>query len=182
VRENGGQYTHGALWTVQALALIGEHERAHALLTRLNPVHHARDAVTVARYAIEPYVIAADVYSAPGLVGRGGWSWYTGAAGWMYRIALEHLLGFTVRGGQVQVAAARPEAFARYQLTYRHDGTTFEIEVDRGDERDAGAWLDGKSVALDAIRLPADGKAHTLKVSTPPPGARQVRATRAGRR
>ena len=182
VRENGGQYTHGALWTVQALALLDEHERAHALLTLLNPIHHARDAASVARYAIEPYVVAADVYSSPGMIGRGGWSWYTGAAGWMYRIALEHLLGFSVREGRLEISAARPDAFARYKLTYRRDGSTFELEVERGDDRSAGAWLDGKAVALDALQLPADGHTHRLRIVTPPPEGARARGVRAASR
>ena len=169
VRENGGQYTHGALWMVQALACSGEHERAHALLSMLNPIHHARDAAELARYAIEPYVVAADVYAAPQLVGRGGWSWYTGAAGWMYRIALEYILGFRVRDGHVHISPGRPEAFARYRIVYRRGASVLDIEVSRageGEQASAGAWLDGQAVSADAVRIPDDGQRHTLRVVT----------------
>jgi cyclic beta-1,2-glucan synthetase len=177
VRENGGQYTHGALWTVQALALHGEHERAHALFSLLNPIHHARDPAEVARYAIEPYVVAADVYAAPGLVGRDGWSWYTGAAGWMYRIALEHLLGFCVRDLCLQIAPARPAAFARYRIEYRSGETTLEIEVERAaTHAGAGAWLDDQPVSADALRIPNDGEKHRIRVVTPPVGTQPARA------
>jgi cellobiose phosphorylase len=185
VRENGGQYTHGALWVVQALACSGEMERAHALLSMLNPIHHARDAAEVARYAIEPYVVAADVYAARQLVGRGGWSWYTGAAGWMYRIALEHMLGFHVRDGHVYISPARPAAFERYRLVYRRGESVLEIEVGRagdGEQPGAGAWLDGQVVSADAARIPADGERHSLKVVTALPAALPARAGSAARR
>jgi cyclic beta-1,2-glucan synthetase len=169
VRENGGQYTHGALWMVQALSLQGEHERAYAMLSRLNPIHHARTEAQVARYRIEPYVIAADIYYAPGLEGRGGWSWYTGAAGWLYRIALEHILGFTVRDGHVQIAPVAPLKLDRYRICYKNAGTTLEIEVERGaTQHAAGAWLDGALVAEGRARMPRDGGTHTLKVTLAP--------------
>jgi cellobiose phosphorylase len=177
VRENGGQYTHGALWIVQALACSGEHERAHDLLSMLNPIHHARDAAGIARYAIEPYVVAADVYDAPQLVGRGGWSWYTGAAGWMYRIALEHMLGLRVRDGRLHVAPARPAAFERYRVVYRRGASMLEIEVGRASEvASAGIWLDGQAIAGDSAPIPEDGKRHGLRVVTALPAVPPARA------
>src|SRR6185295_3989333 len=93
IRENGGQYTHGVLWTIQALTQLREGDRAGALLDLLNPVNHADTPEAVQRYRVEPYVVAADVYSGNEHGGRGGWTWYTGSAGWMYRIALERVLG-----------------------------------------------------------------------------------------
>jgi cyclic beta-1,2-glucan synthetase len=168
VRENGGQYTHGALWMVQALAQRGEHERAYAMLSRLNPIHHARTEAQVARYRIEPYVIAADIYYAPGLEGRGGWSWYTGAAGWMYRIALEHVLGFSVRDGYVQIAPVAPRKLDRYRIRYKTNGTTLEIEVERSAQEPQGMWLDGSRIDDNRAPMPSDGRVHTLKVTLPP--------------
>ncbi len=98
VRENGGQYTHAAIWAAMAFAELGERERAWELMTLINPVNHARSASAVAAYKVEPYVVAADVYALTPHVGRGGWSWYTGSAGWMYRLVLESLLGLKLRG------------------------------------------------------------------------------------
>jgi cyclic beta-1,2-glucan synthetase len=98
VRENGGQYTHAAIWLVQALAELGRGREAHALFNLLNPVRHGDTASAVERYRVEPYVVAADVYGVAPHVGRGGWTWYTGSASWLYRVGLESLLGFRRRG------------------------------------------------------------------------------------
>src|SRR6185436_10544366 len=98
VRENGGQYTHAALWSVIAFTLLGEGDKAAALLAMLNPINHSRSRSEAHRYKLEPYVVAADIYSQPPHVGRGGWSWYTGAAGWMYRAGVEHVLGLRIEG------------------------------------------------------------------------------------
>ena len=103
VRENGGQYTHAALWAVQALFEAGRTARAAALLEMLSPTSHARSAEEVATYQVEPYVIAADVYGAAPHVGRGGWTWYTGSAGWMFRVIIETLLGCRREGGEILV-------------------------------------------------------------------------------
>jgi N,N'-diacetylchitobiose phosphorylase len=100
VRENGGQYTHAACWAVAALAELGRHERAAPWLARLSPISHSRTPEDVRRYRLEPYVVAADIYGAPPHVGRGGWSWYTGSAGWWYRVALESVLGLRVENGR----------------------------------------------------------------------------------
>src|SRR5207253_10357199 len=99
VRENGGQYTHGAIWTVMAFAQLGEDELAWELFSLLNPIHHGATPEQIATYKVEPYVVAADVYAVPPHVGRGGWTWYTGSAGWMYRLILESLLGVTRSAG-----------------------------------------------------------------------------------
>lgn len=106
IRENGGQYTHAALWTVMAMAALGEGDQAHALFHMLNPINHTRDPDDVARYRLEPYVVAADVYSCPPHVGRGGWSWYTGSAGWMQRVGVETILGIRIHGTQVLIDPA----------------------------------------------------------------------------
>ena len=117
VRENGGQYTHAALWVVRALAKLGRRDRAAALLDLLNPVHHAATAAQVARYQVEPYVVAADVYGAPPHVGRGGWTWYTGSSGWMLRVALESVLGLRTEGGETLVVApCVPDDWPGYRL------------------------------------------------------------------
>src|SRR6185503_21166045 len=110
VRENGAQYTHAALWTVLAMARLGDGDRAGALMRMLNPLVRTQTAAGASRYAIEPYVVAGDVYAAPGHEGRGGWSWYTGAASWTYRVALEEILGFEKRGGRLRLDPCIPAA------------------------------------------------------------------------
>ena len=105
VRENGGQYTHGAIWTVMAFAAMGDAKRAWELFTLINPVTHADTPEAIAVYRVEPYVVAADVYAVPPHTGRGGWTWYTGSAGWMYRLITESLLGLAAGGGQTSLRA-----------------------------------------------------------------------------
>ena len=112
IRENGGQYTHAATWVVLATALQGRGDRALELFDLLNPVHHAATPDGVERYKVEPYVVAADVYGAPPHTGRGGWTWYTGSASWLYRVALEAILGFRLRGDRLQLRAVRPAGLA----------------------------------------------------------------------
>ena len=112
VRENGGQYTHAALWTVLAFARLGDGDRAAELFSMLNPLTHTRNADEIQRYRAEPYVVAADVYSQPPHTGRGGWTWYTGSAGWMYRVGLEAILGLTRRGVRCTSTPASPNLAA----------------------------------------------------------------------
>jgi cyclic beta-1,2-glucan synthetase len=131
VRENGGQYTHGALWAVQALAEAGRRERAARLLEMLSPASHARSRAAALRYKVEPYVIAADVYGAAPHVGRGGWTWYTGSAGWMFRVVLETLLGCRLEDGTTLAVQPRlPAAWPAVELRWRlPDGTAYTIRL-----------------------------------------------------
>lgn len=173
VRENGGQYTHAALWVVKAMAEAGRRDRAAELLTLLSPVSHASTPEGVARYQTEPYVIAADVYGVAPHVGRGGWTWYTGSAGWMYRVLLETLLGFSLEGGNVLRLAPRiPDAWPGCALSYRHTPTTvYEIEMINPHGK-AGrvdsARLDGTPLPITnghasvRVTLVDDGRVHRL--------------------
>ena len=120
VRENGAQYTHAALWAVLATALQGDGDRAFELFQMINPLTHARTPEEVATYKVEPYVVAADVYTAEGQLGRGGWTWYTGSASWMYRVGLEAILGFTKRGDTLYIEPRAPAAWREYTIEYRH--------------------------------------------------------------
>ncbi|MGE0388043.1 MAG: glycosyl transferase [Gammaproteobacteria bacterium] len=132
IRENGGQYTHGALWFIRALAEQGRNERAAPLLARLTPIAHSRDAAAVAKYQVEPYVVAADVYGTAPHVGRGGWTWYTGSSSWMYRTILESILGFTIAdGSHLVVRPCVPAAWREYRIEYRSPdgGARYEITV-----------------------------------------------------
>lgn len=130
IRENGGQYTHGALWAVWAQVALGDGDRAYEWFRLLNPVEHARTPEEVARYQVEPYVVAADVYAHPMHCGRGGWTWYTGSAAWMYRLAVQAILGLQLRGEAFTVAPCVPRAWPGFEIRYRDGGTTYTITVE----------------------------------------------------
>jgi cyclic beta-1,2-glucan synthetase len=175
VRENGGQYTHAACWAVRALAEAGRNERAARVLEMLSPVSHSSTPEQVATYQVEPYVIAADIYGADPHVGRGGWTWYTGSAGWMYRVALESVLGFTLHGGDaIRIKPVIPSSWPGFTICYRlPDGATrYEISVVNdtvgGDARVASATLDGTAVALRdgaaLVPLRADRGTHHVEI------------------
>ncbi|MEO8504785.1 MAG: glucoamylase family protein [Acidobacteriota bacterium] len=167
VRENGGQYTHAALWTVLAFAELGEGERAYELFSMLNPIHHSASTAGAHRYRVEPYVAAADIYSEPPHVGRGGWTWYTGSAGWMYRAATEWILGFRLRGAFLQMAPCIPRAWPGYKIRFRYHSSTYFIEVEnpRGSTRDIERLeLDGSEIPRGPIALADDGRGHHLRV------------------
>ncbi|HEY2560967.1 MAG TPA: glucoamylase family protein [Caldimonas sp.] len=170
VRENGGQYTHGAIWATMALAALGERERAWALLEMINPVAHGSSAEGVARYKVEPYVMAADVYSVAPHTGRGGWSWYTGSAGWMYRLVVESLLGIrlvtSADGARLVVAPCLPAAWAHCTVQYRYRATLYEIEVLQhdGDGERRELRLDGVLQAGDALPVVDDRHLHRVQL------------------
>ena len=168
VRENGGQYTHAAAWIVMALARLGSGNEAAEVFHMLNPVNHARQAADVARYQIEPYVVAGDVYSHPAHRGRGGWSWYTGSAGWLYRAGVESILGLRRRGATFVVDPCVPGAWTAYQIVWRFGRTRYNIAVSNPERRSRGvhtATLDGMTVNHLAIPLVDDGRAHDVSVT-----------------
>jgi cyclic beta-1,2-glucan synthetase len=167
VRENGAQYTHAALWAVFATALQGDGDRAFELFQMLNPITHADSAEGVDVYKVEPYVVAADVYTAKGHLGRGGWTWYTGSASWMYRTALEAILGFRQRGEQLFIEPCIPASWKEFTIEYRFRSSTYEITVDNPDGLESGnvdLTVDGTSIEK-AIHLVDDGKRHQVTAS-----------------
>ena len=171
VRENGAQYTHAALWAVLATALRGDGDRAMELYQMINPVTHALTPDAVSRYKVEPYVVAADVYTAEGHLGRGGWTWYTGSASWLYRVGLEAILGFTKRGETLEMDPCVPASWKEFSVEYRHGGSKYSILVRNpsGAQRGvASATLDG--AAIDGpIQLVSDGSDHEVIVTMGPP-------------
>jgi cyclic beta-1,2-glucan synthetase len=167
VRENGGQYTHAALWLAMAMARRGDGTRAAKILRLLNPIEHAREPESVWRYDVEPYVIAADVYRLPGRIGQGGWSWYTGSAAWMYRAWVEEVLGLKVRGASLQLAPVIPGWWDGFQMSYRHDGALYEIQVENPDHCERGVlWveLDGQRMEGGEIPLERELIKHRILV------------------
>lgn len=169
VRENGGQYTHAAIWAAMAFAALGERERAWDLLSLINPVNHGRSAAGIETYKLEPYVVAADVYALVPHVGRGGWSWYTGSAGWMYRLVLESLLGLTLEGGdRLRLAPCLPPAWQAVTIQYRYRETTYVVSVSQGHPEDAHGGgrayvtIDGVEQSDTLIPLIDDRQEHRV--------------------
>ncbi len=167
IRENGGQYTHAALWTVMAIAQLGSGDEAVELFHMLNPINHTRTPGDVERYKVEPYVVAADVYTHPAHIGRGGWTWYTGSAAWMYRLGLESILGLRRHGRWFSIDPCVPCSWDGFVVRWRHGSTLYEITIGNPAHRNRGvaeAMLDG--VPVDAGRIPCidDGVVHRVRV------------------
>ncbi len=169
IRENGGQYTHAALWSVMAYARLGEGDMAAALFWILNPINHARTRSDAYRYVVEPYVVAADVYAAPGRVGRGGWTWYTGSAAWMQRAGLEAILGVRLHGGQLEVDPCIPKSWPGFEVSLQVGATRYEIIVTNPNGVSRGvvhAQLDGMAINGRPPRFDLqDGEHHRLEVT-----------------
>lgn len=170
VRENGGQYTHGAVWAAMAFAALGERERSWELLTMINPVNHALSAEGIAAYKVEPYVVAADVYATAPHIGRGGWSWYTGSAGWMYRLVVESLLGLRLEGDKLHLAPCLPAHWHAFKIHYRYRETVYHIAVsqtragDDGTSAEMSVTVDGAERHDNAIALIDDRQEHSVEV------------------
>jgi cyclic beta-1,2-glucan synthetase len=172
VRENGGQYTHGATWSIFAWAKLGDGDRAAALFDLLNPIRHSDSAAAVERYKVEPYVVSADVYSVAPHVGRGGWTWYTGSAAWLYRAGLEAVLGFRLLGDRLRIDPCIPKAWSGFRMTFQYRigarVTRYEIGVENPEGICRGVSLveiDGQTViGDDGVRLVDDGEVHALRV------------------
>jgi cyclic beta-1,2-glucan glucanotransferase len=169
VRENGGQYTHAAIWSVIAFAMLGDGGKAGELFSLLNPINHANSRAGIHRYKVEPYVACADVYAEPPHVGRGGWTWYTGSAGWMYRAGLESILGFRLRGATLLIDPCVPSGWPGFQIVYRYHSSRYDITVEnpRGVSRGvARTELDGTALPGSQARilLAADGATHRVRV------------------
>jgi cyclic beta-1,2-glucan synthetase len=167
VRENGAQYTHAALWSVLATALLGDGDRAFELFQMINPLTHSNTREAVGTYVVEPYVVAADVYTAEGKLGRGGWTWYTGSASWLYRVGLETILGFTKRGDRLTVQPRVPSGWPGYAIDYRFGGSDYHIEVEVAESADADrveVTVDGRSIDSGDIPLVDDGASHQVQV------------------
>jgi cyclic beta-1,2-glucan synthetase len=167
VRENGGQYTHGAIWTVMAFALMGENDRAWDLFTLLNPVRHGATATRIATYKVEPYVVAADVYSLAPHTGRGGWTWYTGSAGWMYRLIVETLLGMNREGDRLRLEPRLRADWSSYKIHYRYRQTVYHITFSRlaAHEPDGSRLtLDGQAIAGTTLALSDDQQEHFVEL------------------
>jgi cyclic beta-1,2-glucan synthetase len=176
VRENGGQYTHAALWAVIALARLGRGDAAMELFHMLNPINHTRSIDEVERYRGEPYVVAADVYAHPMHVGRGGWTWYTGSAGWMYQAAVGALLGLRVHAATFTIDPCIPTQWPGYSLVWMRGRTRYEVTVTNPHKTSRGvasAELDGRPVDPAAIPIHDDGGTHRVTIELARPGVQE---------
>ena len=166
VRENGGQYTHAAIWAAMAFARLGDNRRAWELFTMINPVNHARSAEEIATYKVEPYVVAADVYAVPPHTGRGGWTWYTGSAAWMYRLIVESLLGLRLEVDKLYFTPCLPADWEGFKMHYRYRETVYHIAV-----LQTQTGSDVMSVTVDGVEqhdktvpLVDDHREHSVEV------------------
>ena len=169
IRENGGQYTHGAVWSLIAFAMLGDGDKAGELFSILNPINHSNTRAGVQRYKVEPYVACADVYSMPPHVGRGGWTWYTGSAAWMYRAGLEWILGFRLQGKTLVIEPCIPRAWKGFELSFKYRSARYEIVVENPHGVSSGIGrmeLDGERLATGAARfnLNDDGVVHRIRI------------------
>ncbi|MDO9693886.1 MAG: cyclic beta 1-2 glucan synthetase, partial [Candidatus Latescibacteria bacterium] len=173
VRENGGQYTHAAIWAAMAFAALGDRRRAWDLASMINPVNHAATPQDAAVYKVEPYVVAADVYAVPPHTGRGGWTWYTGSAGWMYRLLTESLLGLNLEANRLRFTPCLPAAWESYRVHYRFRDTVYHIEIRQvaGGGGGTSVALDGAVLEGDALPLVDDRREHEVVVTVPAPAA-----------
>ena len=170
LRENGGQYTHGALWSVMAFAMLGDGDKAGELFSLLNPINHGSTRAAIHRYKVEPYVVAADVYSMDPHIGRGGWTWYTGSAGLMYRVGLESILGFQLRGDTLHLDPCPPRAWPGFEIVFRYRSARYEIAVENPNGANRGiarVELDGTALEDNPgqIALKDDGATHLVRVT-----------------
>jgi cyclic beta-1,2-glucan synthetase len=173
VRENGGQYTHAAIWTLIAFAVLGDGDRAGELFSLLNPINHTSTRAGLHRYKVEPYVAAADVYAESQHVGRGGWTWYTGSASWMYRAALESMLGFHLKGDKLTIDPCIPRSWREFEITYRRDSTVYQIKIENPMSVCRGVTevrLDGDLLNSNEVPLAGDGNTHDVQVLLGPNG------------
>ncbi|MGH9829530.1 MAG: GH36-type glycosyl hydrolase domain-containing protein, partial [Blastocatellia bacterium] len=169
IRENGGQYTHAAVWSVLAFAMLGDGDKAGELFSILNPINHSNTRAGIYRYKVEPYVACADVYSIPPHVGRGGWTWYTGSAGWMYRAGLEWILGFRLRGETLLLDPCIPSSWRGYEITFKYHSARYEIAVENPRAVSRGVTyleVDGTALAENCRHIPLidDGIIHRVRV------------------
>jgi cyclic beta-1,2-glucan synthetase len=174
VRENGGQYTHAAAWTVIAFAALGEGDKAAEMFRMLNPIGRTNSRSSVQRYKVEPYSLAGDIYAEPPHVGRGGWTWYSGSAGWLYRAGLESILGFRVRGATLSIDPCIPQTWPGYTINFRYHSAIYRIRVTNPSGVSRGVSsvsLDGKILAnFSNVPLADDGATHQVVVVLGQPG------------
>ncbi len=166
VRENGGQYTHAAIWAVMAFAKLGDVEKTEALLKLINPIQHGATADEIATYKVEPYVMAADVYGVSPHIGRGGWTWYTGSAGWMYQLIIESFLGLKREGIYLKFEPCIPATWKSFKVTYRFGETNYTIQINQEKDIEKTTIVaDGIVLTNEAFMLVNDKVEHQIQIT-----------------
>lgn len=165
VRENGGQYTHGAVWLIMAFAQMKDKKKAWELLNMINPIQHGSSPNAMAIYQVEPYVMSADIYTEKNHRGKGGWTWYTGSAGWMYTLIIEYFLGLKQNGNVLTIDPCIPEYWKTFSVRYKFGNAVYEIEVvQENGTNGPKTIIDGHEQIAAVIQLQDDAKNHTVKV------------------
>ena len=162
-----GKYTHGAIWAIIANAILKDGDRAGEYFRMLNPIEHARTKESVARYKVEPYVMAADVYANKFLIGRGGWTWYTGSSSWMYAAGLRYILGFEKKADKLIINPVIPKEWDKYEITYKYKSSIYEIKVKNHNHQNVGIknmYFDNGIINANEIQLIDDGKKHIIEI------------------
>ena len=168
VRENGGQYTHAAIWVIKAFAMMGDGDKAYSLFKMINPINHSRTSIEVSNYKVEPYVVAADVYTNPQHQGRGGWTWYTGSSGWMYMVGLEDIIGFSIEGNRLYIDPCIPKNWESFKIRYKYKNTMYYIKVNNKNGVNKGiesVFADNVEIKEKFINLVDDGGKHYVLVN-----------------
>lgn len=163
IRENGGQYTHAVAWYLMALIKAGYHDRAYRYYQMINPINRTKKDKDVNKYRVEPYVIAADIYSSQSFPGRGGWTWYTGSAGWFYKVGIQEILGIQKHGNKLKLVPKIPISWDGFKAVYNYEDTTYNIKVTKTDHD--SMTLDGQSQTANTINLENDGRTHVIEVN-----------------
>ena len=161
IRENGGQYTHAAIWFIIAEVLLGNNNKAMELYKKINPVEHTNSKEKVNKYKVEPYSVVADIYSENNYAGRGGWTWYTGSSSWMYRLQVEYILGIHILYGKMKINPAVPDNWIAFHVEFRYKQAIYKIDYEKNKQgKETTMFLDGKEV--DGIELQEKGKFNVL--------------------
>ena len=167
VRENGGQYTHAAIWVIYAFCKLGFGDKALELYKMINPIEHARTKEAATKYKVEPYVIPADIYGAENLIGRGGWTWYTGSSSWFLKVGIENILGLNIEGGVLKINPCIPKDWKEYIIRYRYKNSMYNITVKNPNEKNTGVTifkLNGQEIKEKQINLKDDGKVNEIEI------------------
>ena len=166
-RENGGQYTHGAIWAIIAESMLGFGDKAVELFRMINPIEHSKTKEAAQKYKVEPYVIAADIYSHESLAGRGGWSWYTGSSSWMLRAGIEYILGLKIEKGILKINPCIASSWKEYSISYKYGDSIYNIKVENPNNKNIGIEkfiLNGQEIEEKQVKLIDDGKVYDIKV------------------
>lgn len=168
VRENGGQYTHAAIWAIIAAAMLKLNDKAQEYFRIVNPIEHAKTRELAYRYKVEPYVVAADIYGTGNLLGRGGWTWYTGSSSWLYKAGIEYILGLKIQKGVLSIEPCIPKEWKEYKIRYEYKTSVYNITVRNPNESETGDvkefFMDGQKIEEKKVKLIDNGKIHEIEV------------------